>query len=374
MYQRLLENTVLKKLQDNKAIILIGPRQTGKTTLLENIAEKSGHDYLFLSGDDADIRTKLENASVAKIKNLIGPNKLIFIDEAQRITNVGLCLKLITDQLKGIKVIASGSSAFELANKINEPLTGRKWEYMLYPISFSEMCLHHGEDEEKRALHSRLVYGYYPDILNHPGEEIPLLKQLANSYLYKDLLTWERIQKPDRMERLVQALAFQIGNEVSYHEIGQICGLNNETVEHYINLLEKAFIIFRLYALTRNHRNELKKSRKVYFYDNGLRNAIINQFNPIGLRADEGALWENFMVSERMKHNSYTNFFCNRYFWRTTSQQEIDYIEEQNEKMFAFEFKWNVKTKARFPRAFINAYPGTSAQIITPDNYTEFVK
>lgn len=373
MINRLLENLLEKKMADKKAIILLGPRQAGKTTLIKHLTEASKQNLLFWNGDEADIRTVLEKPTSAKLKNLIGQHKLLVIDEAQRIKNIGLCIKLIVDNIPGVKVIATGSSAFELANKINEPLTGRKWEYQLYPLSYAEMVQHHGEIDEKRLLEQRLIYGYYPEVVTNPGSEKELLKQIADSYLYKDLLTWEKIHKPDKLERLVQALAFQIGNEVSYNELSQTTGLDNHTVEKYIHLLEKSFVIFRLSSLSRNLRNELKKSRKIYFYDNGLRNAVINQFNPIGLRNDTGPLWENFLVSERIKHTHYNSIYCNRYFWRTHAQQEIDYIEESEGKILAFEFKWNKKSKVKFPKSFLSAYPKSAMKLITQDNFEEFV-
>jgi uncharacterized protein len=325
-----------------------------------------------VNGDEADVRALLTNVTSSQLKSFIGNANTLVIDEAQRIENIGLTLKLITDNLP-TKIVATGSSAFELANKINEPLTGRKWEYMLFPISYSEMVNHTSQLEEKRLLHTRLVYGYYPEVVTSAGKEKDILKQLANSYLYKDILTWERIQKPERLEKLAQALAFQLGNEVSYHELGQMTGLDNETVERYLLLLERAFIVFRLTTFSRNLRNELKKTRKVYFFDNGLRNALINQFNPIGLRQDVGALWENFLMSERIKHLQYNELYRNRYFWRTHTQQEIDYVEEYDGKLCAYEFKWSSKAKVRFPKSFLEAYPGTETQIITPDNFEEFV-
>ncbi|MFA7445972.1 MAG: ATP-binding protein [Flavobacteriaceae bacterium] len=373
MIVRQLENNIQKRLKDNKAIILLGARQVGKTTLLNNLTANR-ENVLHWNGDDADIREMLANPTSTRLKSYIGKNTTLVIDEAQRIENIGLCLKLIIDNIKGVKVIATGSSAFELANKINEPLTGRKWEYTMYPISFEEMVSHTDLLTEQRLLEQRLVFGYYPDVLNNPGEEKEILKQLANSYLYKDILTWERIQKPDRLEKLVQAIAFQVGNLVSYNELGQMAGLDNQTVEHYINLLEKAFIVFRLNSFSRNLRNELKKSRKIYFYDNGLRNAVINQFNPIGLRADKGALWENFLIVERLKHISYHNFYANRYFWRTSAQQEIDYIEEADGKINAYEFKYAKNTeKVRFPKTFTENYNPEKTTAITLENYTEFI-
>lgn len=371
MIVRQLETEILKNSNDNKVVVLLGARQVGKTSLLTKLTENQ-NNVLWLYGDDADTREYLANPNATKIKNLIGNNKIVVIDEAQRIENIGLCLKIIHDQIKNLKVFATGSSAFELANKINEPLTGRKWEYQMFPLSFAEMATHTSILEEHRLLENRLVYGYYPDVINNPDNAQNILKQLADSYLYKDILTWERIQKPDRMEKLVQAIAFQVGSQVSYSELGNKSGLDNQTVEHYINLLEKAFIVFRLGTYSRNLRNELKKTRKIYFYDNGLRNAIINQFNPLGMRNDVGALWENFMIVERMKRNAYTNYHTNIYFWRNKNQQEIDYVEENNGKIDVFEFKWS-SAKVKFPNEFVNAYQPAETLVVSKENYQDFI-
>ena len=373
MIQRSLQNNIAAKLKDHKAIILLGPRQTGKSTIIRLMQDQLAQPIAWWNGDETDIRSLLEKPTSTQLKSLIGNHKTLIIDEAQRIENIGLCIKLITDNIKTVKVIATGSSAFELANKINEPLTGRKWEYHLYPLSFGEMVAHTSLLEEKRLLHHRLVYGYYPEIITSPGNEQALLKQLANSYLYKDILTWERIQKPDKLEKLVQALAFQTAQLISYNELGQLCGLNSETVEKYINLLEKAFIVFRLPAFSRNLRNELKKSYKIYFYDNGLRNAVINQFSPVNLRNDTGQLWENWFISERLKYLNNTEKHASRFFWRTLAQQEVDYIEDTNGQVTAFECKWNPKAKGGMSRAFNNAYPTAATHIIHPENAENYL-
>ncbi|MBS1753274.1 MAG: ATP-binding protein [Bacteroidetes bacterium] len=373
MIEREIEHAIVKKLKDSKAIILLGPRQAGKSTLLQLVQKKFQQPVAWWNGDETDIRSLLEHPTSTKLKSLIGKNKTVVIDEAQRIENIGLCIKLITDNIKNVKVIATGSSAFELANRINEPLTGRKWEYHLYPLSFEEMVNHTSLLEEKRLLEHRLLYGYYPEVVTSPGDEQHLLKQLANSYLYKDILTWERIQKPDKLEKLVQALAFQMAQLISNNELGQLCGLNSETVEKYINLLEKAFIVYRLPAFSRNLRNELKKSYKIYFYDNGLRNAVINQFNPVNLRNDNGQLWENWFISERMKFLNNHQKHVSRFFWRTLAQQEVDYIEDVNGKITAFECKWNPKAKGNISRAFSNAYPKAVTHIAHPENGEEFL-
>ena len=373
MISRLLEQKLKVHLEDNKALIILGPRQVGKTTLVKSILSSLDIDTAYWNGDEADIRANFENANSGKLKGLIGNSKLLVIDEAQRIQNIGLSLKLIIDQIPNVKVIATGSSSFDLANKINEPLTGRKWEFLMFPISYAEMVLHHGALEEKRRLDLRLIYGYYPDVVNQTSDPEKILKELASSYLYKDILTWERIQKPEKLERLLQALALQLGNEVSYQELAQLTGMDNQTVERYITLLEKSFIVFRLPSLNRNMRNELKKSRKIYFWDNGLRNAVINQFSPMSLRSDAGALWENFLMVERYKHTEYHSIHCNKYFWRTHAQQEIDYIEERNGLMQAYEFKWNPKSKQKISKVFSEHYPNSMQHIITPENFEEFV-
>lgn len=373
MIKRILYQKITSRLFKGKAIIILGARQVGKTTLLEELQKNTDGKLLFLNADEPDVRARLTNVTSSQLKQVIGDHKLLVIDEAQRIKNIGLTLKLITDQIKQVQVVATGSSAFELANEINEPLTGRKYEYNMFPVSLKEMIDHHGEMEEKRMLETRLIYGMYPEVVTNPGNEKRELENLSGSYLYKDIFSFQEIRRPDIVEKLLQALALQVCNEVSYNELAQIISADPITVERYIGLLEQAFVIFRLYSLSRNHRNELKKSRKVYFYDNGIRNALIANFNPLSLRQDTGALWENFMVSERMKHTQYHDIYCNRFFWRTLQQQEIDYIEEREGKLFAFEFKWNKKSQPKFPKTFAKAYPNAEMKMITPDNYEEFI-
>ncbi len=373
MIKRTLEGVIEKKLSDGKAIILFGARQTGKSTLIQLIKEKLPNPIAFWNGDETDIRSMLEKPTSTQLKLLIGNNKTLVIDEAQRIENIGLCIKLITDNIKDVKVIATGSSSFELANKINEPLTGRKWEFHLYPLSFGEMVAQTSLLEERRLLNNRLIFGYYPEIVTAKGNEQALLKQLANSYLYKDILTWERIQKPDKLEKLLQALAYQTAQLISYNELGQLCGLNSETVEKYIDLLEKAFIVFRLPAFSRNLRNELKKSYKIYFYDNGIRNAIINQFNPVNLRNDIGQLWENWFISERLKFVNNSERYASRFFWRTLAQQEVDYVEDSEGLITAFECKWNPKSSGSVSKVFMNAYPNAQTHVVHPENVEQFL-
>lgn len=373
MVTRHIEKEIQKWLFKKKSIIIYGARQAGKTTLVNSLLKDFTDKTLFLSGDDADIREALTDINPAKIRPLIGNCKILVIDEAQRIPEAGLALKVIHDNYKDIQLIATGSSSFELAGKINEPMTGRKAEFFLYPFSFEEMADHHGLLTEKRLLEHRMIYGYYPDIALNPGDELRLLKSLASSFLYKDLLNLEQIQKPVLLEKLLKALALQTGNEVSFNELSNLLEYDKGTIEKYTDLLEKAYIIFRLTGLNRNVRNEIKKGRKIYFYDNGIRNAILGNFLPLSSRGDTGALWENFLISERYKslHNREREF--KSYFWRTTQQQEIDYIEESQGKFRAYEFKWNPRKESRFSRTFMNAYPGSVFKTISPENMHEFL-
>lgn len=373
MINRQLEKIIQQRFFKGKAILLFGPRQSGKSTLVEALLKGQNKEWLYLNGDDADVREILTNTTATKLKAIVGNKKIIFIDEAQRIANIGLTLKLFTDQIKDVQVIATGSSAFELSSQVNEPLTGRKYEFMLYPLSFSEMVQHHGLLQEKRLIEHRLIFGYYPEIVTKTGEETELLKLLANSYLYKDLLMLEQIKKPLLLEKLLKALALQVGSEISYHEIAQTIGSDSKTVDKYIDLLEKTFVVFRLPAFSRNVRNEIKKGKKIYFFDCGIRNAIINNFKPLNTRTDKGALWENFVIAERIKILRYKNVDASYYFWRTTQQQEIDLIEEVDDKLTAYEFKWSKTERVRFPQTFTENYPNTATQIISPENIEDFI-
>ena len=371
MINRFLQVKIEQRLFKGKAILIFGPRQSGKSTLVESILIEK--DHMYLNGDDADVREILTNTTAAKLRLVVGNKKILFIDEAQRVENIGLTLKLFTDQIRDVQVIVTGSSAFELSSQVNEPLTGRKYEFMLYPLSFAEMVKENGLIHEKRLLEHRLIYGSYPEIVTKTGEEEELLKLLAGSYLYKDLLMLEQIKKPLLLEKLLKALALQVGGEISYQEIGQTIGSDSKTVDKYIDLLEKTFVVFRLPALNRNVRNEIKKGKKVYFYDNGIRNAIINNFRPVQSRTDVGALWENYIISERMKFLHYNGTDVSSYFWRTTQQQEIDLIEDHGGELEAYEFKWNKKEKRRFPQTFTDNYAGSKTLIVSPDNVEEIL-
>ena len=362
-----------------KAIILVGARQVGKSTLFEQILDDprlgiSNDQILTIYCDDAETRRLLDGISLADLRQQLAGKRLVMVDEAQRIQGVGLTLKLITDHFKDVQLLVTGSSSFMLQGKLNEPLTGRKFEYHLYPFSTKELFDEGGLLYIRQTFESRLIYGSYPDVVTGAGNPRDLLMNLSGSYMYQDLLSLEGVRKPVLLEKLLVALALQMGSEVSYSELAQTIGTDNKTVEKYVDLLEKCYIIFRLNGLSRNLRNELKKAKKIYFYDNGIRNAIIQQFAPLDMRNDVGALWENFFISERIKHNRYTSHYCNIYFWRTKNQQEVDYIEECDGTMTAFEMKWNPKKgNTTFPRAFLEAYNVKETVVITPDNYLDYL-
>jgi predicted AAA+ superfamily ATPase len=371
MIKRELESVIKSRIGKGKAIIVLGPRQTGKTTLFRSLSSEM-NDFLFLDCDDAIVREHLSAPKTETLKQIIGKHKSIFIDEAQRIKNIGLTLKIITDQISEVQLFVSGSSAFELSNELNEPMTGRKWEYLLLPISWSEYEDHTGFLKSEQLLETRLIYGMYPDVINNPGDEKEVLNQLSGSYLYKDLLAFKGIRKPEILEKILLALALQICNEVSYNELSSLIGIDKNTISSYIDLLEKAFVIFRLHPFARNIRNEISTNRKIYFYDNGIRNALIANYNPLSLRQDIGALWENFMISERVKYLNNNRKLSNIYFWRTTQKQEIDYIEESDGNITAYEFKWNPKAKPKFSKTFTNNYTAET-KVINRKNFREFL-
>lgn len=373
MIARTLAPKIMSKVGGNKAIIIIGARQVGKSTLLKMMLGER-KDVMWLNGDDLDIQELFRNITSTRLQAVIGNNRIVVIDEAQRIPEIGLRMKLITDQMSDVQVIATGSSSFELSGKINESLTGRKREYQMFPLTFHEMVDNSSFIEEIRMVPHRMIYGYYPEVVSNPGDENEILKELSNSYLYKDILSLDNISKPDKIVRLLKALALQIGSQVSYNEIGGLIGLDTKTVEKYINILEKSFIVFRLSSFSRNLRNELKSSRKIYFWDMGIRNAVISNMSQVENRQDAGALWENFVIAERMKSLAYKDSFASSYFWRTRQQKEIDYIEEEDGHIRAFEIKWNPKkSNARCPEIFLTAYPDAEYKVISPENIEEFL-
>ena len=373
MIARFLQKTLQDRLFQGKLLLLTGPRQVGKTTLVRAIAEASGQPYLYLNADEIEVRTAFAPMSSRPLRAVLGDYPLVILDEAQRIADIGIKLKLLVDNYPDIQLIATGSSSLDLANSIHEPLTGRKLKFHLYPLSYAELVQATHSIAEQGMLEHRLIYGYYPAVVNRLGSEVETLRELTTSYLFKDVFNWEQIKKPPLVEKLLQALALQVGNEVSYRELGQLIGADNQTVERYMDLLEKSFVVFRLSALNRNARNEIKKGRKVYFYDNGIRNALISNFNPLHLRSDVGALWENFLLAERMKYLQYQLRYANQFFWRTLAQQEIDYVEEYGGYLHAYEFKWRAAGKGKLPRTFQEAYPAHTWEVISRENFVPFV-
>jgi hypothetical protein len=373
MIPRELSALIHNRIFKGKAIIILGARQTGKTTLVREVMKQVNIEGLFLNCDEPVTRSFFDDISTLKWRQLIGNRKLVVIDEAQHIENIGLKLKLVTDQIPEVQLLVTGSSSLDLTSEINEPLTGRKWEYILYPVSWREMSRSFNLLERKQHLEQRMIYGMYPEVIMNPGGEQELLNMLAGSYLYKDILAHKAIRKPELLDRLLKALALQIGQEVSYNELANILQVDKNTVMSYIDLLEKAFIIFKLQPLSRNLRKEISTNRKIYFYDNGIRNALIANFNPLNLRNDTGALWENFMISERIKFNHYERRFVNSYFWRTYDRQEIDLIEEHGGRFEAFEFKWGRAKAFRSFNAFSNVYPLEKGITITSEDIEHFL-
>lgn len=373
----MIKRHIYKQITNNffkgKAILIFGPRQTGKTTLLKKLIENTDEDVLFLNGDDFDVVSMFEKVNTPQIKALTFGYKYVFIDEAQRILNVGIAIKIMVDNFPQIQVVATGSSVLGLADYISEPLTGRIFEYHLFPLSFAEMVAHSDFFSETRHLEERIIYGAYPEIITTVSEREKRLKTLSSSYLYKDILEFDKIKKSHVIVKLLQAIALQTGSQVSYNELSQTVGIDSATVEKYIDLLEKSYVIYRLTSFSRNYRNELKKSKKIYFYDTGIRNAIIGNFNKLDIRTDKGALWENFFITERIKKLIYTGFYGNYWFWRTRNQSEIDFIEEQDGRLTAYEIKWNPNKKVHFPDTFKAAYPNSVYRTVNTENFHEYL-
>lgn len=372
MIHRIIKQLVENDFGRGKIIVLMGARQVGKTTLFDSVVSGSSN-VLRLNCDNYDDRSDLENKTSTELRQLMGNHEVVIIDEAQRAKNIGLSLKMLADLKLSMQILVTESSSLTLANEINEPATGRLIEYNLFPLSLAELMQHTSPREEKRLLEQRMIYGLYPEVVTTPDDAKRILVNLANNYLYRDLLEYRGVKKPEVLQKLVRALALQIGSEVSYNELSRTVGVDKATVESYIDLLEKCFVVFRLPAYSSNLRSEIKRGRKIYFYDNGIRNALLSNFAPLELRDDVGMLWENMMVSERIKRNSYSRSYAQMYFWRTQQQQEVDLIEEQDGRLTAFEFKWNTKKKAKLPKTFIDNYPNTDFKVISPDNYVEFV-
>ena len=374
--KRDLHSVLESKIGKGKVILLIGPRQVGKTTLLKAIlSEKAASNSVqYWNCDEGEVRSMLSKDSSSHFKSLVGNSKFIVIDEAQRVKDIGLTLKILHDNFPDVQFAVTGSSSLDLSNTINEPLTGRKFEYNLFPFSTNELINHTNMLDEIKQFENRLVYGFYPDVVNNPGVEKEILSNIVSSYLYKDVFEFQDVRKPAIIEKLVQALALQVGSEVSFNELGNLLGIDTLTVQRYVDLLEKAYVIFHLHSYSRNVRNELKKSIKIYFYDNGVRNAVISNFSSCGLRSDTGELWENFLISERVKNNAFHNRKAKYYFWRTTQKQEVDFIEEFDGTFKAFEFKYNPKkANAKCPLTFSNNYPEIPFSVVTKENYTDFI-
>lgn len=371
--QRQLEN-LSKLLSPNKVIVIYGPRRCGKTTLLNKFLEGISEKYLFVSGEDLTVQNYLGSQSIQKLREFVGGNELLVIDEAQRTEKIGINLKLIVDHIKNIKVIATGSSSFDLARDVGEPLTGRKFVLKLFPLAQMEISRIEQRFETDANLESRLIYGSYPEIVitNDNKQRELYLREIISSYLYKDILELEGIRHSNKLIRLLQLLAFQIGKEVSYNELGTQLGMSKNTVERYLDLLEKVFVVYKLSGFSRNLRKEVSKNHRYYFYDNGIRNAIIGNLNPLEMRDDTGTLWENYLIMERIKKQEYLQVVANNYFWRTYDQKEIDLIEEREGRLYGYEIKWK-KTKTRPPKDWLATYKNATYEVITRENYLEFI-
>ncbi len=373
LIKREIQEKIEKDLWEKKIIIVYGARQVGKTILVNQILEKYSDNSEYYNCEESDVTEGLSAGTSTALKNFFGEKKLIILDEAQKIRDIGIKLKLLVDNYPKMQIIATGSSSFELANVVNEPLTGRFYSYQLHPFSIFELKQIYSETEINRLLERFLRLGLYPEITKLGEQEAQKqISLIANNYLFKDIFTFQEVRNPEVLTKLSQMLALQLGNEVSLDELANSLGVSIETVERYIILLERAFVIFRLPAFSRNLRTEIKKSRKIYFYDCGIRNALIRNFNSLNLRSDVGALWENFCITERIKANQRKDLSPNQYFWRTYSQKEIDYLEERDGQLFAFEFKWN-KKKTKIPKEFLNVYKNAELKTISRENYFKFL-
>ncbi len=372
MIHRIIQKELERAFGRRKVITILGPRQVGKSTLLAELAAAETKVRI-LNCDNEDDRRLLIDKTSTELKILVEPHDFFLIDEAQRVKNIGLTLKKIGDLHLDTHVIVTGSSSLDLADEINEPATGRLIEFNLFPLSLPELAASTSQFEEQRMLETRMIYGLYPEVVTAPEYAQDTLMNLTNNYLYRDALSFQGMRKPDALIKLVRALALQIGSEVSYNELARTVGIDKATIENYINLLEKCFIVFRLNSFSRNTRTEIRKGKKIYFVDNGVRNAVLSHFAPLELRNDVGVLWENLMVSERVKRNAYHRSYAQLYFWRTHDQKEIDLVEDKDGRLAAFEFKWNERQKARMPASFVQNYPNSDFNVITKDNFWPFL-
>lgn len=371
---RQIESALEDDFFKGKIIVILGARQVGKSTLIRMLPSCVSQKVLWLDGENADVHQLLKDANIDRLKQLASTTQIVVIDEAQKIDNIGSILKLFADYCQDIQVIASGSSAFELRNSLNEPLTGRKFEFTLFPLSFMEMRQETSLLDEIRQISQRLVYGYYPEVVTHPEDAERRLRFLSDSYLYKDIFLFKGLKKPEKMLELLKLLAWQIGSEVNYNELSKTLKLDNQTIESYVTMLEQAFVVYKLPAYHTNHRTELKKTKKIYFNDLGIRNALINDFRPIEIRQDAGVLFENFMLNELRKQNEYKQINANFYFWRNIDQREIDLVVEKNNRLETFEIKWNPLKKAKLTKSFTNIYGETQFNVVNRDNFFDAIE
>jgi len=376
LIKRIIEDQIANNLVANKVIILIGPRRVGKTVLIKQVINRLEESYLLLNGEDFNTQELLSRRSVQHYKNLLGKARVLIIDEAQKIPEFGNILKLMIDEIDGLKILVTGSSAFDIDKVTGEPLTGRKKTFYMFPTFETEYNQIESIINKPDHIRERLIFGNYPELIHLKDKEdkTDYLKEIVNSYLLKDILAYDNIRNSDKILKLLRLIAFQIGNEVSHQELGKQLGMSKNTVEKYLDLLSKVFVLHRLNGFSRNLRKEVTKSNKWYFYDNGLRNLIIANMNPIELRNDVGELWENYVISERIKFQKYNRLLVNNYFWRTYDQQEIDWVEERNGKLFGYEFKWNPKRKVKAPKAWLEAYEEAEFQVVNSENYLEWIE
>ena len=369
--QRAIEDRFRKLLRPNKVVLLLGARRTGKTWFLKKVVPGLGMPYLFLNGDDATVRKVFQEQTLAGFKSLVGTNTLLVIDEAHRIPEVGWGLKLMVDEIEGLHIVATGSSVFDLKNITGEPLTGRKSELYLYPFAQLELSTRESFADTRSALAERLVYGTYPELLHlkNLSDKADYLREMISSYLFKDILEFDGVRNSGKIQDLLRLIAFQPGREVSMDELSKHLGISKNTVDRYLVLLQKVFVLQKLPGFSRNLRKEVTRHARYYFVDNGVRNALINNFNPLSMRNDVGELWENYLIMERLKYQSYTNLHSLNYFWRTYQQQEIDFIEDRNGKLYAYEFKWSTDKKSKVPSAWKEAYLDSEYTIIDLTNY-----
>ncbi len=373
--ERHIETTFDKQLKKGKVLSILGARRVGKTSVIQKLLKKSNAKIFIGTGDDIDLQNVLSSQKLNTINTAFNGHDIVFIDEAQRIPNIGMGLKLLVDNNPKMKIIASGSSSFELSNQLGEPLTGRQISYKIFPLSVLELTTNYGGMQVVQELENYLVFGMYPETLTakNKKDKQTYLHSLRNSYLFKDILELERLKNASKLSDLLKLLAYQIGNEVSLNELSNSLGIAKQTVDKYLDLLEKAFIIIKIPGYSSNLRKEVTKTSRYYFWDNGIRNALINNFNIPSTRNDMGMLWENFCVIERIKKQHYKEIYANNYFWRTYDKQEIDFIEEREGKLFGFEFKWNANKKAKIPKIFLETYANSTVETINPENFLEFL-